>query len=589
MARGRSPRPAKRAGPASARRVATARSTRRRLVALLFVTVAAFATIGARLVDVQGMGRDRYARLGLDQRLRTIELAAERGSVFDRNGNDLAVSVQQQTVWADPRVVEDPATHAALLAPLLGVDELQLRDTLAQPKRAFVYLARKVDDETAARIRALDLPGIGLVPESKRFYPSNALAGPVLGFVGIDNDGLGGLESAYDELLTGRPGEVVVERDPYGHEIPSGQRRVRPSQRGSDLVLTIDQSLQYETERVLVDEVTGAKAKGGVAVVVDVQSGDVLAMATVEGATADHPARPAPATEPNRPVTDVYEPGSTNKVITVAGALEEGTVTPETWYQVPGELTIDGRVFEDVEDHPPAMTVNDIVRESSNVGTILIARALGRDRFDTYLRAFGFGSATALEFPGESPGLLLPPSEYNDTSLASMPLGNGIAVTAVQMLDVYTTIANGGVFRPPRLVAATIGPDGTRHDEPLAAPRAVVSTGTAATMRTMLESVVTGGTGTRAAVPGYRVAGKTGTARKPPYDGRYVASFAGFAPADAPRLATIVVLDEPSRTYYGGQVAAPVFARIMQYALRLEQVPPTGDAPVPPDSLNASR
>jgi cell division protein FtsI (penicillin-binding protein 3) len=455
-----------------------------------------------------------------------------------------------------------------------------------------VYVARKVDDLTAQAVRDLELPGVDFVPESLRFYPSNALAGPVLGFVGTDNDGLAGLESAYERTLAGRPGEVVVERDPNGREIPDGEHHVRRSRRGSDLVLTIDQSLQYETERVLTEGVTAAKAKGGMAIVVDTRTGDILAMATVEGATAGHPVRPAPNDTPNRPVSDVYEPGSTNKVITVAGALEEDRVTPGTWFEVPGELTVDNEVFRDVAIHPVAMRVSDIIRESSNVGTILIGRTLGPDRFDTYLRAFGFGKPTALEFPGESPGILIPPSEYGDTSMASMPIGNGIAVTALQMLEVYTTIANNGVARPPRLVAATIGPNGARREKPLPMPHEVVSPATAAEMRVMLEAVVSGGTGGQAVVPGYRVAGKTGTARKPPYDKppyRYMASFAGFAPAESPRFAAIVVLDEPGTSYYGGQVAAPLFSRIMQSALRLEQVTPSVDpGAVAPDSLNPS-
>ena len=547
----------------------------------------AFAAIGVRLVDVQGLSRSQYSRLGLDQRLRTMELAAERGSIFDRNGSDLAVSVRQQTVWADPRVIDDPIGYAAELAPVVGVDENDLRIKLGQRDKAFVYVARKVDDETADRVRALNLPGIDLVPESERFYPSNALAGPVLGFVGTDNNGLGGLESAYEDTLTGRPGEIVVESDPQGREIPNGERRVVESERGSDLVLTIDQSLQYEAEQALIQGVTAAKAKGGMAIVVDVQTGDVLAMANVEGATAEQPARPAPPSTPNRPVTDVYEPGSTNKVITVSGALEEGNVTTGTWFQVPAELVYEddqtGRhVFEDVAPHPTAMTVADILRESSNVGTILIGRTLGKERFDNYLRGFGFGAPTSLGFPGESPGILLPVTDYNDTSMASMPIGNGIAVTAMQMLNVYTAIANNGESQPPRLVAATIGPDGTRHEAPAPESHQIVSPETAAAMRLLLESVVTGGSGENAAIPGYRVAGKTGTARKPPYEQppyKYVASFAGFAPVESPRLSAIVVLDEPRTSYYGGDVAAPIFSRIMQYALRLERVPPAAAAP----------
>lgn len=519
--------------------------------------------------------------------MRTVQLAAERGSVFDRNGHDLAVSVPQQTVWANPRVVTDPAAYAAKLAPVVGGDEAVLRERLSQRHKAFVYIARKVDNATVLKVKALGLPGVDLVPESKRFYPDDELAGPVLGFVGTDNDGLGGLEAQYEKRLAGKPGELSVELDPQGRQLPDGTRRVVPSQRGGDLVLTIDQNIQYHTEQVLAQEVTNAKAKGGVAIVMDVTTGDVLAMASVDGPTDTRPAAPSPARERNRPVVDVYEPGSTNKVITVAGAIEDEVVTPDSVFPTPGQLQIGGTAYADTAAHPASMPVRDIVRLSSNVGAIQIARQLGKERFDAYLRAFGFGSPTGLEFPGEDKGLLLPLSQYTDTSMGSMPIGNGLAVTAMQMLDVYTTLANGGATRPPRLVAATVGPDGARHDEPAPASRQVVSAATAATMRELLLGVVEDGTGTKAKIPGYHVGGKTGTARKPPYDPpyRYIASFAGFAPVEAPRLSAIVVLDEPQDNYFGGQVAAPVFARIMEFALRAEQILPgavAATAPVPP-------
>jgi cell division protein FtsI (penicillin-binding protein 3) len=566
-------------------------------VGLLCAVVIVFGLIGVRLVDVQALGSDRYSKLGLDQRLQTIELAADRGSIFDRHGNDLAISIERQTVYADARVVDDPDAYAVALAPLVGVSAPDLAAKLAQKDKAFVYVARKVEDAVAEQVRALDLPGIGFVAEPARMYPSNALAGPVVGFVGTDNNGLSGLESQYEELLAGRPGEVVVERDPQGREIPSGERSVTPSKRGSDLVLTLDQSLQYETERVLVEEVTNAGALGGTAIVIDVQTGDILSMATVDGATDEAPAHPAPPTASNRPVTDVYEPGSTNKVITVSGAIEEGKVAPDTWFEVPMQITVDDVVFEDESPHPTSMMVRDIVRESSNVGTINIGRTLGRVAFDSYLRAFGFGSPTGLDFPGESVGIISPLEDYNDTSMASMPIGNGLAVTALQMLDVYTTIANGGSTRPPRLVDAIIDADGNRVEEPVDPSQPVVSPATAAAMTEMLEAVVAEGTGTNATIPGYRVAGKTGTARKPPYENppyKYVASFAGFAPAEAPRFAAIVVLDEPGNgQYYGGEVAAPAFSRIMQDALRLQRVPPsdpgsTAAAVADPSTLNDS-
>ena len=473
-------------------------ATRRRLIAVLAALILVFLAVGARLVDLQAFRQEQYAQLGLDQRVRKVQLAAERGSVFDRNGHDLAASVPQQTVWADPRVVKDPAAYAAQLAPIVGADEASLLERLSQGDKGFVYVARKVDGPTMMKVKALALPGVNSVPESKRFYPDGELAAPVLGFVGTDNSGLGGLEAQHNDRLAGKRGELQVELDPQGRQLPGGQRQVAESERGGDLVLTIDQALQYEAEQVLATEVGNANAKGGMAIVTDVATGDILAMANVEGGGPGHPARPAPADQRNRPVVDVYEPGSTNKVITVAGALEDGVAGADSVFQTPGQLNVGGTDYKDEASHPSSMPVHDIVRLSSNVGTIQIARKLGKERFDAYLRAFGFGQPTGLGFPGEANGLVLPLSQYTDTSLASMPIGNGLAVTAMQMLDVYTTIANGGATRPPRLVAATVGKDGTRHDESMPETRQVVSPTTAATMRTMLQDVVANGTGTKA-------------------------------------------------------------------------------------------
>jgi cell division protein FtsI (penicillin-binding protein 3) len=554
------------------------------VLVLLASLLVVFVLIAGRLIDVQAVGRERFTRLGRDQRVQTVELAATRGRIFDRNGNALALSVPAQTVSANPQLVTDPAGYAAQLAPIVGVDQTDLTARLADPDQAYVYVARKVDDDTAERVAALALPGINLEPESARSYPDGNLAAPVLGFVGTDNTGLGGVESAYEPLLAGQPGDVVVELDPQGREIPDTRRRVNRSEPGSDLVLTLDQSLQYETERVLSEEVDNAGAEGGMAIVVDVENGDILSMATALAGADGAPAAPAPATEHNRPVTDVYEPGSTNKVVTISGALDSGVVTPDTWFEVPDRIQIGDYEFEDFEPHATeSWQVRDILRESSNVGTILIARALGAQRFSQYVNAFGFGRSTGSGLPGEADGLVVPLADFNDTSMASQPIGNELAVTALQMLEVYVTIANGGATRPPRIVAATIDPDGERVEEPLPVSNVVVAPTTASAMRTMLEGVVADGTGTKAQIPGYTVAGKTGTARKPPYDEppyRYVASFAGFAPAETPRLAAIVVLDEPSAGYTGGEVAAPAFARIMQFALRQEGVPPTAAAPV---------
>jgi cell division protein FtsI (penicillin-binding protein 3) len=574
---------ARRAKTEAGRAATAGRMTGRRAMALLIVLSLGLSAVILRLTQVQAVSADQYEKLGAGQRIRKISLAAERGAIFDRNGVDLALSVNQQTVWANPKVVPDPVGYAAKLAPILGMDQKLLADRLGQKSHAFVYLARKVDDATAEAVKKLELEGVDFVPESKRFYPSGTMAAPLLGAVGIDNDGLAGLEVQYDKKLAGKPGELVVEQDPQGRRIPQGYSRLEPAVRGSDLILSLDQSLQYELERALVDAVAAATAKGGLAIVEDTRTGSILAMANVTGDGAGA-ARPSSQTEHNRAVTDVYEPGSTNKVITMAGALEEGLVTPETRLTVPDKLPMANAVFEDHEPHPPiSWSVTDILVNSSNVGTIMVGQKLGKVELDRYLRAFGFGKKTNVGFPGEPAGLLLDPDHWYVTSMGTVPIGNGLAVSALQMLQVYVTVANGGMYKAPRLVEATIDGDGVRHEVPAEEPRRVVSPETAGKLSSMLTQVVSTGTGTNAIVPGYLAAGKTGTARKPlegarGYSGNYVASFVGFVPSQEPRLAAVVVLDEPT-PIYGGQVSAPVFARIMQYALRLERIPPPPGSP----------
>jgi cell division protein FtsI/penicillin-binding protein 2 len=541
----------------------------------VLAVVLPFTVISVRLFDLQTRDRSHLTSLGVGQRVRTVTLPAERGNIFDATGKVLAVSVPQTTIVANPRVIKHPLEVAAQLAPIVHVDEAPLAQRLSNRATVFAYVARRVDDATAAKVRALHLPGISFQEESKRFYPSGLVAAPVLGFVGTDSNGLQGLEYSYDKKLQGTPGAAQVERDPQGNDIPGGRRLVKASQRGEDLVLTLDESVQWNTEQALLAGVQAADAKSGMAIVLDVQTGNVLAMASVDGATDTTPAHVDASNEPNHPVWDVYEPGSTNKVITMSGAIQEGVVAPDTVVNDIGQsVTVGGVDYSDVEDHPTTMTVSDILAYSSNVGTIRVAGMLGKERFAHYLNAFGFGQRTGVHLPGEAPGLVLPLADYNDTSMGSIPIGYGVAVTALQMLDVYATIANHGLARPPRMVAATVDATGNRHDVPLAAPHQVVSPDTANAVTGMLRQVVTEGTGVKAQIEGYPVAGKTGTARKAPYDGQYVASFAGFAPADNPRLAAIVVVDAPGgNSYFASDVAAPVFQQVMRFALAYEHVP----------------
>ena len=555
---------------------------RRRLIGVLVVMLTVFGLLGARLVQVQGFSANRYAAFGESQRLRSLDLPAERGALFDRNGRELALSIRQSTVIANPRLVRDPLATAEALAPLVGREPADLQAQLVKDQ-AFVYLARKVDDGVAAQVKALRLPGLSLIDEPERFLPAGDLAAPVIGRVGTDNNGLGGLERQFEEELAGRPGRTVVERDPQGRDIPGGVRKLASPQKGDDLVLTLDRALQYETERALSAEIVQARAKGGMAIVMQTRTGEVLALANL---SADPDGGPPLQATKNMAVTNVFEPGSVNKVITVSGALEEGVVHPEDSLVVPSTIKVADHVFSEHDPHPVEnWSITEIVANSSNVGSIMIGQQLGKEKIDRYVRAFGLGSKTGLGFPGESAGILLDPKKWSGTSIATVAIGQGLAVTGMQMLAAYNTVANGGTYVAPKLVKATVDSEGRRHSTAPAARHRVISARTAQQMTAMLNEVVRVGTGTLAAVQGYTVAGKTGTARKPIEgvrgykQGAYVSSFAGFVPSERPELSAIVILDEPT-PIYGGLVAAPVFAQLARYGLRQFQVlPPAVVAP----------
>jgi cell division protein FtsI (penicillin-binding protein 3) len=574
------------------------RRTKTRVRGLLLVSLLAFGGISLRLVQIQTISAPRLRAMAIAQRLRTIPLSAERGGIFDRNGSDLAISVTRQTVYADPKFVSDPGMYAAKLAPIVGVSETELYRKLLAGTRSgsrYVSIARTVDDSVYARARKVvdddKLAGVGFLPESKRVYPSDLLAAPLIGTVGTDQTGLSGLESQYDSMLQGHSGTITVEVDQSGHEIPRTVRKSVPARRGSDLVLSIDQNLQYQVEQSLADQVAAQHAAGGTAVVSDVRTGEVLAMASVDGTGIG--SRLAGPLEHNRPMTDVLEPGSTNKAITVATALQDHLISPSTVFTVPDAIMMGGHRYADDEFHPvEQLNAGQILTQSSNVGAIRIAATLGPVKLDAALRRFGLGSLTAAKFPGQSPGLLLPVSQYADTGMGSVPIGYGLAVTPLQMLDVYAALANGGVTVPPRLLDAMLGPDGSRDVVPVAPGHRIVSRDTASLVTQMLEGVVRQGTGACAAVTGFDVAGKTGTSRKPIAGGysssQHMASFVGYAPAEAPRIAAIVVLDSPDDVY-GGRASAPVFSEIMAAALRSERVVPPPPSTNPPQWVVAAQ
>ena len=550
---------------------------------MLAVVVLLFLVVVGRLAQLQLVNGQRYAAFGASQRVRPVVLAAERGSVFDREGADLALSVPQHTVWADPRLVSDPQREADALAPVLGIDRDVLLRALTTPDKAFVYLARQVHDATTQKVKDLKLDGIEFLSESKRFNPSGDLARSVLGSVNLDNLGRAGLEQQYDSTLTGTPGQLVLEQDPSGRTIAEGEHHLTPAQPGDDLVLTLDTAMQFEVERALSDQIVKMGAKGGMAIVSNPKTGEILAMATMD--RPDDKSAPVASTN-NKALTAAFEPGSASKVITMASALDEGVVQPDTTMVVPDHLKVADGMFSDHDPHPTeTMSLTDILANSSNIGTIMLGQKLGAEKIDEYQRMFGFGSPTALNFPNESTGLMLKLKDWSGTSIGTIPIGQGVAVTALQMLQAYNVIANAGVYVDPKLVLATVGKDGTRHPTAPSSSRRVVSTQTAAEVRDMMEQVVIAGTGTEAAIDGYTVAGKTGTARKPQPGGgyqdaagnyHYEATFAGFVPAEDPQLSAIVVLDEPTATIFASGASAPVFSRIASYALRRFHIPPPG-------------
>ncbi len=561
-----------------------------RLVALLVALLLGLAAVVTRLTLLQVRQAAEFRDLGLDQRVRTVSLPAPRGKILDRSGQPLALSLAARDVYADPRYVLDPRGTAEAIGPLLGVRPREvlpaLVDDPADPgDDTFAFVARQVDLRVAARIESLGLPGIGFLETSRRYYPAGELAAQVLGFVGVDGVGLAGLEAEYQDLLAGSPGELTQEIGPQGQPIPQGVRALRPPVPGADLVTTIDRELQYQAEAALEEAVRANRARGGTVIVMDRTTGDVLVMASFPSFDPNRFEEADPERWRNRAVTDAVEPGSVNKVITAGAAIEEGAVSLDRRFLVPWQLRVGGFVLHDAHPHPPQrMTLAEIVAESSNIGAVHVAEEVGAERLAEYLERFGLGRPTGLGFPGEAAGLVLPLSEWSATSLATMAYGQGISVTPLQMASVYATIANGGRWVQPRLVRGTVDASGRLEEAPASPTRRVIARATADTLTRILVYAVEEGTGGLARIPGYQVAGKTGTARKayqdrPGYSRRYVASFVGFLPAGDPRVVVLALLDEPA-TVYGGVAAAPLFQRVARAAIARLGIAPA--PPVPP-------
>ncbi|MEU8214291.1 penicillin-binding protein 2 [Micromonospora taraxaci] len=552
-----------------------------------------FASIGIRLVFLQAVDAPAYAGGGVADRLHTVELPAPRGAIYDSTGAPLARSVEARYVYADPTEVKDPPGTARALSPLLGIPASKLVD-LMKPRKleggktsTFAYLARGVEIATAKRVQALELPGIGVHRDERRDVPGGDLAANLIGFTSQDMAGLEGLEARFEDVLAGQDGKRVYEAGlgDLAAPIPGGYSRTTAAKPGSSLALTIDRDLQFRTQQILSAGMAKARGGTGAAVIIEIPSGAVLAQASNPTYSAAKPFPSDPVAREDAATSFVVDPGSIHKAITFGAALQEGVITPDTALPIANSIKKGDTWFSDT--HPAngkRMSVPGMLAYSSNVGTITIADKLGRDRLIDYQKRFGLGKPTGEGMPGEASGRLLPADEWSDSSEGSVPIGHSVDATPLQMAAAYAAIANNGTYVQPHLVKEVIGPDGKRTPAPAPVTRSVLSPQNAAALRTMLEAVTTvdRATGLTAAVPGYRVAGKTGTGwrlvdgKKQPGE---VSSFIGMAPAENPRYVIAVFAYAPGGG--GAAIAGPAFRDMMQFTLRHNRVPPStgGSAP----------
>jgi cell division protein FtsI (penicillin-binding protein 3) len=570
------------------------------------------ATFVVRLLQVQAVDASAYSAEAAVNRWVTHEVTADRGTLTDRSGVALAATVDAFDITADPylftaaqsKVRDAPQQAAELLAPIVGGDAAKIARQLGTPGSRYQIIARRQSPQAWRQIKDLKsafagqsaqgrgadiLAGVFAEPHTKRVYPAGDLAAGVIGFVNDEGQGAGGLESLLDRQLSGTNGKLRYAQS-NGRQVPTAGGQEHPAVPGSDVELTLDRDIQWAAQSAITAQVRESGADRGYVIVQDSRTGEVLAMANAPGYDPGDLAHADPAALGNAALQDAYEPGSVSKLMSMAAILDTGTATPATRVTVPGTLPRADRVFHDDIDHGTwYLTLNGVLARSSNIGTILASQQLGPTQsranqvLYSYLKKFGIGEPTGTGFPGETPGILAAPKKWNASQQFTIPFGQGLSLNALQATSVYSTIANGGVRVQPSLIRGTTGPDG--RFVPAAAPKEtrVVSEQTATTLATMLESVVGSeeGTGGKARIEGYRVAGKTGTAnRVDPLTGRYkgyTASFLGFAPADDPRVTVSCVIQNPTRgSYFGGRICGPVFRRVMEFALKTLRVPPSG-------------
>ena len=564
--------------------MAARESRDKRLTIVAAVLLAGLAAVTGKLVLIQGIQAAHYKKLASDQRDTAISIAPRRGTITDREGEIMAISEDCSTVYATPYLVKNKKAVAEKLAGVLGEDPADLQKKLSA-NSGFVYLERKLDKSIADRLKKMKLDGIGFIDESKRIYPLGSLASQILGVVDVDNKGQAGLELYYEDLLGGKVGEVFLEKDAAGNPIPGSEKVQRQEVDGVDLQLTIDKDIQACMEESLASAVERYSAKAATAVVMDCNTGGILAMASSPTFDPNNREKIDPASMRNRAITDVYEPGSALKIVTAVAALQEGVVNPSTVIQVQSQLKIADKTFKDAEIKPSRqLQFSQIISQSSNVGTIQVAQALGDKHLYDYLDRFGLGHPTGVDFPGEVGGVLPALGSWTTTSLPAIAIGQGISVTPLQLTCVAGTVANGGRKICPHFMKAKITDKGVQDMGLGGLGEEILSKDTCGKMTPIMEQVLApDSTGPKAAVNYYRVAGKTGTAEKPAvggagYAGTYMATFVGFAPAERPRLVCMVVLDEPT-PIWGGETAAPVFKDMMSYSLQHLKIPPSWGMP----------